>query len=234
MLKTWGIAAIMALSATVAHADLLEVSGFGGYTSVGMKQVNNMLNYPKGATGVDQSTTDTLSNGYLAGLDIRSGALIPIPFMELGVRAEYIGVNTGEIGGTAAYGAIPYNVKIDPSMADAMLGLSFGTDIPGTGLGVGLGAYGGYGYGLMRVSSNSPIYAPDLYNGEGFVGELEARVRYQLFSVVHLYAFGGWRWANLGTFSDSAGQKFGQGYPGGTPSVDFSGMTGGLGINIDL
>lgn len=235
MFKNALLAVILAAAAAAAHADLLEFSGFGGYTTVGMKQVNAMLAEPKTQPGINQSTTTDISNGYVVGVDLRTGALIPIPLLELGLRAEYVGAKTGEAAGT--WLGQPYDIKENPSMVDAMLGLSFGVDIFNTGLNFGLSAYGGYGEGLIQQSSTlSGFSAPDLYDGGAFVGEAEARLRYKLYSVLGLYAFGGMRFADLGTFEDPAKDKFGAGFPGesASPEVDFTGITAGLGLNLDF
>jgi len=235
MVKRVFLAALLAAGAASAHADLLELSGFGGYTTVGMKQVNAMLAAPKTQPGVDQSTTTDISNGYVVGLDLRTGALIPIPFLDLGLRAEYVGTNPGEAKGT--WVGQPYDIKENASMADAMLGLSLGFDIFGTGLNFGLSAYGGYGEGLIQQSATAYGFTtPELYDGGAFVGEAEARLRYKLYSVLGLYAFGGMRFANLGTFEDPRKDKFGTGFPGesASPAVDFTGITAGLGLNLDF
>jgi hypothetical protein len=54
--------------------------------------------------------------------------------------------------------------------------------------------------------------------------------------VLGLYAFGGMRFANLDTFADPAANPFGTGVPGetGSPKVDFTGITAGLGLNLDF
>ncbi|HTB22464.1 MAG TPA: hypothetical protein VK914_07140 [bacterium] len=224
----------LALLAGLAHADALEISGFGGYTSLGMKQVNAMLADPKGQAGYDQTTTTDISNGYVVGLDVRSGLIIPIPFVELGLRGEYVGASgDGEAAGTSL--GVPYKVTLDPSMLDLMLGLTLGTSIPDSGLSISLSAYGGYGEGAIQQSASSGSFtAPDIYSGGGFVGELEARLGIKLISALSLYGFGGMRFANLGVFSDPNKDKFGAGFPGesGPPQVDFSGVTGGLGLNL--
>lgn len=226
MRKILALTAFMAAVAAGARADLLEVSGFGGYTSVGMKDVNNFINNRPAGT-----TTTDISNGYVAGLDVRTGALIPVPFLEIGLRGEYVGANTGEVKDSII------DIKDSPSMMDGMLGLSFGMDIPATGLGLGLGIYGGYGEGAIQHSRTMTILGSsatttDYYSGGAFIGEAEARVKYKLISILNIYAFGGWRMANLGTFEDSAKNKFGA--ANNNHSVDFSGATGGLGINLDF
>jgi len=43
MSKFLALTALLCLCAAGARADLLEVSGFGGYTTVGMKDVNTTL-----------------------------------------------------------------------------------------------------------------------------------------------------------------------------------------------
>lgn len=218
---------LLAAGAVGARADMLEISGFGGYTSLGMKDVNNTIASP--LPGVKQTTTTEIKDGYVVGLDIRTGLLIPIPFLSVGLRGEYIAGNEGQSEGTLL--TEPYDIKYSPSMGDAMLGLSFGVDIPGTGLGLGLSAYGGYGEGVIQESSSAAgIVAPDLYSGGGFVGEAEARLKYKIYAFLNIYAFGGMRWANLGTFENPANAKFG----GSGVTVDFSGATGGGGIDLDF
>lgn len=217
-----------ALAAGVAHADMLEVSGFGGYTTVGMKDFNSAIGKPSPLMN-ETSTTD-ISNGYVVGLEVRTGVLIPIPFVSVGLRGEYIGANEGQSEGTLL--GQSYDIKYTPSMEDAMLGLSLAVDIPGTGLGLAVGAYGGYGEGEILVSSsgNNNVTVPDAYVGGSFVGEAEARLKYKIYAVLNIYAFGGMRWANLGTFSNAASAKLG----GSNASVDFSGATAGGGINLDF
>jgi hypothetical protein len=223
------LALVLAAGAVRAQADILDISGFGGYTSLGMKDVNNTISGP--VTGVKQTTTTDISNGYVVGLDLRSGLLIPVPFMSVNLRGEYIGGNEGRSAGTFGPLSVPYDIKYSPSMGDVMLGLSFAVDLPGTGLGLGLGVYGGYGEGALQVSTASGgIVAPDLYTGGGFVGEAEARLKYKIYAVLNVYAFGGMRWADLGSFENPASAKFG----GSSVNVDFSGATGGGGIDLEF
>jgi len=233
MVKGLMLGALLVTASAAAHADLLEVSGFGGYTSLAMKQANSSLNDVKNKPGLDQTKTTEFSNGYVVGLDVRSGALIPIPFFEVGLRGEYVGANPAEIQGTWTGQA--YDVKENASMVDAMLGLDFGIGIPGTGLNLGLSAYGGYGEGAIEQSSTlGSIAVSDPYSGGAFVGEAEAKVGYKIFSVLSLYGFGGMRFADLGIFEDPAKHKFNPSGSGGAPEVDFSGYTGGLGLNLDF
>jgi hypothetical protein len=226
----------LALAAGLAHADLMEVSAFGAFTSLGMKQVNAMLADPKSQAGYDQTTTTDISQGYMVGLDMRTGAIIPIPFLELGLKGEYIGANNDGVA-AGNYLGTPYKVTEDPSMADLMLGLDCSVGIPATPLNIGVSAYGGYGEGAIQQSVSSGSFsAPDYYAGGAFVGELEARLGLKLFSTLSLYAFGGMRFADLGEFKDPRGDKLGAGFPGyqGSPQVDFSGTTEGLGLNFDF
>jgi hypothetical protein len=232
MFKIPVLTLFLAVAAVAAHADLLELSGFGGYTSLDMGEVNNSLGTAK-ASGA--SVTD-INHGYLVGLDLRTGALIPVPFLSLGLKAEYIGAaNPGGVSGTMD--GEPYSIKNDASMLDAMLGLDFSIGIPATPLSFGLSAYGGYGEGLMQQSfASDGVGYTDLYYGGAFVGEGEARLTYKVVSVLNIYAFGGMRFANLGTFANPK-QKFDPTFPVGEtddPDVDFTGFTGGLGLNLDF
>lgn len=235
MFKIPVLTLLFALSAVAAHADLLEVSGFGGYTSLDMGEVNKSLATAKAA---GTKVTD-IDNGYVVGLDVRTGSLIPVPFLEIGLKGEYIGAaNPGEASGSV--GGHAYSIKDQASMVDAMLGLDFGIGIPATPLSFGLSAYGGYGEGMVQKSfTTEGETATDLYNGGAFVGEGEARLTYKVVSVLNIYAFGGMRFADLGTFADPAKRKFDPTAPVGIegtadPSVDFSGLTGGLGLNLDF
>jgi opacity protein-like surface antigen len=234
MVKRAFLAVLLAALASLAHADLIEFSGFGGYTTVGMKQVNNaMTASPKELGAVPGAGTD-ISDGYLVGLDLRTGALIPIPCFELGLRAEYVGANPGEAKGT--YKDQAYDVTEDASMADVMLGLDFDIGLP-AGLNLGLSAWGGYGEGFIRQSATlAGESAPDLYYGGAPMGEAEAKLGYKLYSALGIYAFGGERFADLGVFEDPAKDKFGAVIPGGNgaPEVDFTGITAGLGLNLDF
>ncbi len=234
MVRRWVWVLVLASLAASARADLLELSGFGGYTSLAMGQLNGALAANRDRAGVDQTTTKSVSQGYLAGLDLRTGALIPLPFFEVGLKAEYIGADQpGEAAGTLL--GKRFDAKDDPSMVAGMAGLDFHIGIPATPLKVGVSAYGGYGEGLMSQSyslAGSPTL--DNYsNGGGFVGELEGRLDWKLVSVLSLYAFGGYRFAQ--PFGLSAGPvRFAAVPGGGAVKVDFSGATAGAGLNIDL
>ncbi|MGH7441984.1 MAG: hypothetical protein ACREKE_04840, partial [bacterium] len=232
--KTLALAALLVSGAAAAHADLLEVSGFGGFSTLDMTQVNNSLTDFKTTPGVTETKDKGISQGFLVGLNVKTGSLIPLPFFEVGFKGEYIGADApGEIAGMES--GQPYDIKETPSLTAGMIGLDFHIGIPATPLKVGLSVYGGYGEGLVQESMTvaSAPTVTDLYDGGGFVGEAEARVDCHLYSVLSLYVFGGYRIASFGTFADGANQKFSLS-GSSAPDLNFSGTTGGGGLNFDF
>jgi hypothetical protein len=216
---------LLALSASVAHADLLEVSAFGGYSTMTMGKLNDLLDKQKASFATaDKDVRPTA--GYMAGVEVASGLLIPIPFTEVALRGELVGPNEAEFASGA------FDQKIDSLLTDVMLGLSVSLTPPLSPLGFGVGAYGGYGYAVLKTTSTGTFPSADQYTGSGFVGELEAKLKYKLMPLLSLDLFGGMRFANIASVTD--GNHTIQDSNKADVPVDFSGFDGGAGVTLSF
>jgi hypothetical protein len=185
-----------------AHADLVKLNVDGGYTTVTMKDLNDSLG--AGSTG--------LNNGWYVGGEATLGL---IPFLEIGPRVEYLQTNTGSFGGNSVVG----------SLTSGMLGVNTHFDLPLTGLGFGAGAFGGYGYATANVTpASGSSFNGALYQGGGFVAEIEARLSYSILPLTSLFLNGAFRFANVGTLKNGTTET-------GTV-FDYSGVNLGGGLSI--
>ena len=225
------LAALLAFS-TAAHADMLRVRALGGYTTFAMKELNASLDKQATAfesAGLTKKKDDRLGAGYMAGLEVASGLLIPLPFMEVALRGELVGGSSEyNYEGSAGQKATG---KTDALLTNGLVGLVVGLDLPLTGLGLGLGAYGGYGYAVLKSSSASLIGASASassaqYTGGGFVSELEAKLKYSIIPMVAVDLFGGMRFASISSMTDGSSTGALK------DPVDFSGFNVGGGLTI--
>jgi opacity protein-like surface antigen len=218
--------AALAMTAGAAHADLLQVSAFGGYSTFNMSKLNSTLDANKASAG--DLTKDTRpTSGYMAGVEVGSGLLIPIPFTQVELRGELDGP------GEAEQTDPNFDYKIDSLLTSVMLGLKVSLTPPLSPLGFGVGAYGGYGYAVLKtsVTGNSQPSA-DQYTGSGFVGELEAKLSYKIIPLLSLDVFGGMRFANFASVTDG-NQTLKDGNNADLP-IDFSGVDGGAGLTLSF
>ncbi len=217
----------LAMTAGAAHADMLQVSAFGGYSTFNMGKLNDSLDKNKANSAT--LTKDTRpTSGYMAGVEVGSGLLIPIPFTLVELRGELDGPGTAEQANSS------FDYKIDSLLTSVMLGLKVSLTPPLSPLGFGVGAYGGYGYAVLKTTSTNGSSLPsgDQYTGGGFVGELEAKLSYKLMPLLSLDLFGGMRFANFASVTDG-NNTMKDGNNADLP-IDFSGFDGGAGLTLSF
>ena len=228
------LAGLLALGAA-AHADLLRVRALGGITTFTLADVNAALDKSKASYesfGMTEKKNTRASTGYMAGLEVASGLLIPLPFVEIAARGEIAGATSEYL--YEGSGQFASN-KSDLLLTNGLLGLVVGIDLPLTGLGLGLGAYGGYGYLVDKSTSASQIGLSSSasgaqYTGSAFVSELEAKLKYSLIPMVALDIFGGMRFANFASISD--GNNTLKNSKGENLAFDMSGFNAGVGLTV--
>jgi hypothetical protein len=245
-----------------AYADVIDFTPFAGYTTVAMTDVNKgnaeftgLEKYESAMTpGVTMDNTD-LSNAWIAGGDLLTTKLSPWQNLSLGIRGEYLATNTSNNQlNDAALGGTAWKVQDNGTLTSLMLGGRY--QLPGAqyGLSLSVGVFGGFGYATMWQALTVPLIPggmdnrSGLYQGEGFVGDLDLRLDWVIPHVkwLHLDAQGGYRYASLGDLSDH-GKPLTSGYdqflqllaPGTTGSgsaedVDFSGLTGEGGLSVNF
>jgi hypothetical protein len=218
------LAGILAATVTSsAHADLITVAVNGGYSTVTMADVNDRGDKGKKsleALGATAKYTP-LSSGWFVAAEAGLGLL---PFLELGPRIEYLQTNQGEM--SADFGGIKSSLLADATLSSFMLGANVGVDLPLTGLGFSAGAFGGYGYAVVKNSfsvGGTPA-GGNLYSGGAFVGELQAKLKYSIIPLLSAHLMAGIRMANIGQLKDGATTS--------TESFDFSGINAGGGISL--
>ena len=229
------LAGLLGLGAA-AHADMLRVRALGGLSTFTLADVNTALDQAKvsyESAGMTEKTNKRANSGYVAGLEVASGLLIPVPFMEIAARGEIAGA-TSEYRYEGSGGQFASN-KSDLLLTNGLLGVVVGLDMPLTGLGLGLGAYGGYGYLVDKSASASQVglstsASNAQYTGSAFVSELEAKLKYSLIPMVAVDIFGGMRFANFASVSD--GNNSPKNSKGENLAFDMSGFNVGAGLTV--
>ncbi len=213
MKKQIVLAGLLALTAA-AHADLIKVAVNGGYSTVTMADWNDAIDKFKAST--PGSTTTPYGGGWFIGAEAGLGLM---PFLELGPRLEYLQASDASVSGSG------FKTTLSSTLTSGMLGVSTGMDLPLTGLGFNAGLYGGYGYAVTKNSNVSGgTTAGSQSTGGGFVGELQAKLKYSILPLVSIDLLGGIRMANMGKLKDgSIEDKY---------VSDFSGFNAGGGLSI--
>jgi hypothetical protein len=234
-MKILKLAVIAALLLPAARAlALMDLSAFGGYTTLGMGDVNSGLN--SAAAGNANVAVTTVNSGFYVGGD---AGFTVFPFLKVGPRLEYVQAGQGSLssGGT--------KVTYDANLMQYELGLSVDSSLPLTGLSVIGGVWGGYGVASTQAAF-SQYSDVNSGLGGGFVGEAAAQLRYKLFAGLSLGLDLGYRLANISnvnstkTFYDSSfwnslsGQPYIKNSNGSQGSIDFSGMNIGGALSFDF
>jgi hypothetical protein len=223
---------------------------WGGYTSVGMSDVNDNLDRVQDTIGA-QGTVTNIKNGYSMAIE---GLLYVAPGLQIGPRVEYIVPNEGKVAVDALL------VNADVSQKLYLVPLMFGLRYmlkdfpsePGNGIGryaFSIGAFGGWGlaYGTTKLTSSS-VLAPGTevnstldYNGSSFVGDVLLGFQVLLSRTVALGIDAGYRFANIpemNTSGSGGGSLFAPGKAvvvntsGNKMKFDFSGIFANIGLNF--
>jgi hypothetical protein len=225
MNKPFVLAGLLAAAtlARTAHADLIHVALNGGYSTVTMAEVNDRSDKAKKAYEASGYTAKNtpLGSGWFVAAEAGLGLM---PFLDLGPRVEFLQTNTGET--TAEKSGLKIDTTGDATLTSAMLGANIGMDMPLTGLGFSAGLYGGYGYAVAKGSTTVngvPAGAGQLTGG-GFVGELQAKLKYSVIPLVSVDLLAGIRMANVGKLKDGTIES--------ADPYDFSGINAGGGLTI--
>lgn len=260
MRRLFALSLGLGLLSASAYADVIDFTPFAGYTTVTMGQVNKGLSQVNAFDKIEElstpnvSDTDTpLSSAWIIGGDLLSKRLTPLDSLSLGLRGEYLATNTGSdtLYDADEPGGVAWSFKESGTLTSVMLGGRY--QLPGAdwGLNLSAGAFAGLGYATMTqdelINVERPGSTSTLYQGEGFVGDLDLRLDWAIpgLTWLHLDAQSGYRYASLGDLS-SHGQTMGSPFSSllslltnkpvntGAVSVDFSGLTaeGGLSVNF--
>lgn len=208
------LAGLMALT-VAAKADLLKVAVNGGYSTVTMADYNAGLDKAKQAS--PGSTSTPYSGGWFVGAEAGLGLM---PFLEIGPRVEYLQAGQASLSNSS------FKYTLDSTLTSGMLGVNVGMDMPLTGLGFNAGLYGGYGYAVTKAA-NTPTggtASGSQSTGGGFVGELQAKLKYSIIPLVSVDLLAGIRMANMGKLKDGSSED--------TYASDFSGFNAGGGLSI--
>jgi hypothetical protein len=244
----------LGLLSASGYADVIDFTPYAGYTTVNMTDVNKAAAQSVGlwryemvedpSSGFSYTNTD-VNSAWIVGGDFLSGRLTPCKSLSLGLRVEYLATNTADdtlsVGGQQAL-----DIKESGTLSSFLLGGRY--QLPGAeyGLNLSVGAFGGLGYATMMQSfslipDNDTMH--NLYDGEGFVGDLDLRLDWTIPGVkwLHLDAQGGYRYASLGDLQSNGNamggpldEFFSFAKVGNTSAVDvdFSGLTAQGGLSV--
>jgi hypothetical protein len=204
----------LGLASTQAHA-LVDVSAFGGYATVSMKDVNNLVD--NFATNNGGTATD-MNSGFYVGAD---AGFTVMPFLKVGPRFKYIQSGQGKV----SFANPSNDATIDANLMMYELGVSADTSLPLTGLSLQGGIWGGYGMANASVNGGGGGGA-QTGTGSSFVGEIAAQLRYKLVAGLSLGLDLGYAMADVSTVNGSNGQSL---LSNGSSAVgfDFSGLNAG-------
>ena len=231
VLKVIG-AALLLFSASQASA-LVDISGFGGYTTLGMGDLNKAVDNAVASGG--STASQKSQSGYYVGAD---AGFSTVPFLKIGPRLEF--VQPGQASVTYASGN---KFTVDSDLLLMELGLTVDTSIPMSGLSVIGGIWGGYGLaGAKNTQTFAGLSNSALGNGGGFVGEAAAQLRYGLVAGLSLGLDLGYRLANITNMENSTDSPFGpkKGDPffknsnGSTGAFDYSGLNIGGALSFNF
>lgn len=248
----------LSLLSASAPAAAIQFTPFAGYTTVNMTTVNESINAAEtfievlGSSGpglkVAFRNNQKVTSAWVVGGELLSDRLTPWQSLSLGVRGEYLQTNLGQLT-TDSLPGMSLDYELFGNLSNFMLGGRY--QVPGDWHGVGLsvGAFAGLGYAEMHQSM-AAIHRNDLFNGEGFVGDVDLNLHWAPASFTHtrFNALLGYRYASLGNLSNGAGQPlkpltgtFLAGLPGspfvnhqGGMDVDFSGLNVGGGFSLSF
>ena len=143
-MKSMKIAAmVMALAAAKAQA-LVDINAFGGYTTVGMGDVNDLITHSAAPNG----KATLMNSGYYVG---GQAGITTFPFLKIGPRIEFVQATQGKVA--YASGSSSF---VDASLMSYELGLAFDTSLPLSGLSVEGGVWAGYGLASARSRKFKP------------------------------------------------------------------------------
>ena len=225
------LAAALAALGTAAHADLLDVSAHGGYTTLSLDDFNRATSALWGWDG--DGFQQTIHSGYVVGLDVCTRHLTRLDWLSVGLRGEYLQSNEGQVNEPSGH----YYVQNMGTLSSILVGGKFSLPSSVPGLQLGLGAWIGGGYATMgQAVAYAPGYSfsrkiqSGLFIGDLLEGQLEGSLKYALSSRVGLSFNGGWRWADAPQLKNGGTPLYyHESYLfGGSPApvnVDYSGAT---------
>jgi len=226
------------------RAGLLELDPHAGYTTVSMGDLNHANAAIYGWYPSDHA--ESLSSGYVAGLDLTTSHLTRVEALKLGIRAEYLRTNPAEMKDVTliAHQSDALDYVDQGNLASVLLGGKLSAPYLSDRLLIGLGAWAGCGYGTLDQSvtfdgnQGTNLLPSGVYTSLLLVGELEATLRWRLSQRLALDFSGGWRWADAGSMRDSKGaplynaEQYWELNKTAPVDVDFSGATAQGGLNI--
>ncbi|HXB97453.1 MAG TPA: hypothetical protein VNZ54_05325, partial [bacterium] len=195
-------------------------SGFGGYATVSMKDLNSALDqYAAPGTAATHTTS-----GFYVGAD---AGITVLPFLKIGPRLEYLQPSQASV--TTIFGTANINSKL--LMYE--LGVTADTSLPLTGLSVLGGIWGGYGVANATLGTGGSNAVQD-GTGTSFVGEVAAQLRYKMFMGLSLGVDLGYLMANVATVNGADGKPMITNQSGGAVGFDFSGLHAGGALSWDF
>jgi|GEM_PF-4439258 len=256
MRRLLAITAGLGLLSTAAYADFIDITPYAGYTTVNLGQVKrgldqlggiDLLEVQQGGPGT--SLTDTqITGAWIVGGDLLSDRITPMRRLSLGLRSEYLATNRAEESFFESNGK-SWSVRENGTLSSLLLGARY--QLPGAnhGLSVSVGAFAGLGYATIEQDWSENTFSVNnqnngLYQGEGFVGDLDFRLDWAIPGArwLHLDAQAGYRYASLGDLgshgkplvnpenllSSSAGIKT----QNNAEPADFGGFSAGGGFSV--
>jgi hypothetical protein len=204
----------------------VDISIFGGFTTVSMGKINSLLsqNVSPG------ETVGLLGPGFIVGA---GGGFAIIPGLYVGPRFEYIGASarttyTGGDWGQYAGNIIPL-----------LIGATYDYPLPGMTIDLCGQLYLGYGFAGFSITSSVSSDSPPL-GGGALVVEIGAKANYRFSDSISAGLMLGYRLANVSQIAltkDYQGAKAGDVWKddNGTPiQVDFSGFTIAPAVNFSF
>jgi len=170
---------------SLAKASFVDASLFGGYTILGMSDVNNDLELMANPG----DTVTKFGGGYYAGLE---AAFTVMPFLKIGPRV-------GLVAGSGKYASTTITLNEDATLIPLEVGVSTDWAFPLTGVSIKGGLYAGYGMGTFKRTATGAFVGEESSSGSGFVAEADVQARYSIIPLLSLGLDLGYRLAKINT-----------------------------------
>ncbi|MES2201695.1 MAG: outer membrane beta-barrel protein [candidate division FCPU426 bacterium] len=225
------IIVLMGLLALGRQAEaIIGASAFGGYTTLSMASVNSEFSKSEKDDKDNNETTalTPFGSAYYVGAE---AGLSLAPFLKAGPRVEYI-------HGSASYSHTPLlgtanKTTYDAELVPVLLGLSADVALPGTGITLKGGVYGGYGMATLRsTNTNGSTTTNSTSTGANFMGEIAAQVLLRLIPSVHLGLDLGYRMADIAEMKDTKTDTTHKNSNGDNLHFDYSGFNIGAAATL--
>lgn len=214
------LAFALSLFAAVPASAFFEANVAGGYTTLAMGELNDLI-----AKASPANNTQIKSGFYVTA----DAGITLLPFLKLSPRVGLIAGSQGKTTGLLS------ETTIDTMLFPMELGLAADISIPLSGLSARAGVWGGVGMATLATGTKTAgvLTNSAYYSGNGFTAEALAALRYSIVPFLSLSLEAGYRLANISKVADSNGKDLKKNATDAA-AIDFSGANVGGGLTFSF